>query len=200
MSADFHPMSLTSDEQTRLLRSLPKYSRDHTIVSLMLGTGLRRTEVVALNVGDIRTPKKSIRTRVRLRTYKRSPGRQAPQHVFLPATLQHALGEFLKRKKRRGEATSDESPLFVPSRRPSQRLSARGLGFILRRIFDRVGLPRFSAHSLRHTYCDRLRQHTCGDLRIVQIAARHANIQTTQRYVHPSAREITDAIRHLPCS
>ena len=47
------PTTLTIDEQRVILRATAGNIRDHTIISLALGTGLRRAEVVGLDVGDV---------------------------------------------------------------------------------------------------------------------------------------------------
>jgi integrase len=47
------PTTLTTDEQRLILRATAGNLRDHTIISLALGTGLRLAEIVGLNVGDV---------------------------------------------------------------------------------------------------------------------------------------------------
>ena len=47
------PTTLTTDEQRLILRATAGNVRDHTIISLALGTGLRLAEIVGLNVGDV---------------------------------------------------------------------------------------------------------------------------------------------------
>ena len=50
------PTTLTTDEQRLILRATAENVRDHTIISLALGTGLRLAEVVGLDVGDVFAP------------------------------------------------------------------------------------------------------------------------------------------------
>jgi integrase len=50
------PTTLTTDEQRLILRATAGNVRDHTIISLALGTGLRLAEIVGLNVGDVFAP------------------------------------------------------------------------------------------------------------------------------------------------
>ena len=47
------PPTLTTDEQKLILRATSKHPRDHLIISLALGTGLRLGEIVGLDVGDV---------------------------------------------------------------------------------------------------------------------------------------------------
>ena len=50
------PITLTQDEQKLILRATSRHLRDHTIISVALGTGLRLGEIVGLNVGDVYAP------------------------------------------------------------------------------------------------------------------------------------------------
>ena len=60
------PTTLTTDEQRAVLRATAGNVRDHTIISLALGTGLRLAEIVGLNVGDVFAPDGIPRVRVRV--------------------------------------------------------------------------------------------------------------------------------------
>jgi integrase len=61
------PTTLTQAEQRNILRATAKNIRDHTIISLALGTGLRLGEIVGLNVGDVFNGNGRPRTRIRIR-------------------------------------------------------------------------------------------------------------------------------------
>ena len=61
------PTTLTHAEQRLILRATAKHARDHLIYSLALGTGLRLSEIVGLNVGDLFNGNGRPRTRVRIR-------------------------------------------------------------------------------------------------------------------------------------
>ena len=61
------PTTLTQAEQRTILRTTVGNVRDHTIVSLALGTGLRLGELVGLNVGDVFNGNGQPRVRVRIR-------------------------------------------------------------------------------------------------------------------------------------
>jgi integrase len=58
------PTTLTSDEQRAILRPTQANVRDHTIISLALGTGLRLGEIVGLDVGDVFAPHGAPRVRI----------------------------------------------------------------------------------------------------------------------------------------
>ncbi len=54
--ASLSPTTLTADEQALILRVTATNVRDHTIISLALGTGLRLAEIVGLDVADVFAP------------------------------------------------------------------------------------------------------------------------------------------------
>ena len=79
------PTTLTTDEQRLILRATAGNVRDHTIISLALGTGLRLAEIVGLDVGDVVAADGTPRVRVRVRAAIAKGGRAAD--VFLPDRL-----------------------------------------------------------------------------------------------------------------
>ena len=58
------PQTLTTDEQRLILRFTADHTRDNLIFSMALGTGLRLSELIGLNVGDVFTPDGKPKTRV----------------------------------------------------------------------------------------------------------------------------------------
>ena len=95
------PTTLTTDEQRLILRATAGNVRDHTIISLALGTGLRLAEIVCLDVGDVFAPDGTPRVRVRVRAAIAKGGRAAD--VFLPDRLVAKLKRFWRWKRDRGE-------------------------------------------------------------------------------------------------
>src|SRR5262245_40999281 len=93
------PTTLTADEQTLILRATAGSVRDHLIISLALGSGLRLAEVVGLNVGDVFAADGAPRNRVRVRREIANGGRAAD--VFLPDKLVVKLRKFWAWKQRR---------------------------------------------------------------------------------------------------
>jgi len=91
------PTTLTTAEQRLVLRATTGNVRDHTIISLALGTGLRLAEIVGLNVGDVFTPDGMPRVRVRVPKEIAKGGRAAD--VFLPDRLVAKLGRFWRWKR-----------------------------------------------------------------------------------------------------
>jgi len=194
------PPTITDEEQRRLLQVTGEHRagfRDHVIVALALGTGLREHEIAALDVGDVVTPEDSVRRQIRLRVFKRSNPDSEFQQVMLSDTLRVKLRHFLGWKERHGQDLAPTAPLFVSRKR--NRLSTRQMRTLFARWQDRAGFERrYSFHALRHTACtNHYRQ--CRDLRLTQRFARHRSVATTQRYTHPSLEELLASVQGLRC-
>ena len=115
------PTTLTIDEQGTIVRATAGNVRDHLIISLALGTGLRLAEIVGLNVGDVFTPDGTPRVRVRVRK-EIAKGRRAAD-VFLPDRLVAKLKRLWRWKRERGEGLEPGDPLFANQSR--RRISKR---------------------------------------------------------------------------
>jgi integrase/recombinase XerC len=150
--------------------------RDHAIVELLYGCGLRLAEVLGLDLRAGRAEGGWI------------DAAEATAHVFgkgskrrsvpVGRAAQEALAAWLAC---RGElAVPGESALFVGAR--GRRLSASALRAGLRQLALAAGLPtHVHPHMLRHSFASHLLQSS-GDLRAVQELLGHANIATTQVY------------------
>jgi integrase len=64
----FSPTTLTTEQQRLILRATGANVRDHTIISLALGTGLRLADIVGLDVGDVFTADGTPRVRMPIRS------------------------------------------------------------------------------------------------------------------------------------
>ena len=122
------PTTLTEAEQDAILKATAKHPRDHLIISMALGTGLRLAELVGLNVGDVFAPDGTPKVRVRIRR-EIAKGRRASD-VFVPDRLVAKLKRFRRFKKQRGEALEPDAPLFCNQSRG--RISKRRVQFAWR--------------------------------------------------------------------
>jgi site-specific recombinase XerC len=194
------PRTLTELEQKLLLKVTGEHRdgfRDHVLISLALGTGLREHELLALDLGDVFDADGRAKRRVALRVFKRSADEPAVQEVVLPDLVRAKLEKLRAWKKREGESLVPDAPLFVS--RLGRRLSARQLRENFATWQRRAGFERrLSFHALRHTACSTLYRRT-KDIRLTQRFARHKSILTTSIYAHPSDEDMVRAVRELPC-
>ncbi|MBI3073010.1 MAG: tyrosine-type recombinase/integrase [Deltaproteobacteria bacterium] len=194
------PKTLTEVEQARLLKVTGEHRagfRDHVLFSVALGSGLRVSEIAALDVGDVSHDGKRVRRRVTLRVFKRSFKNGGAQEVFLPDALIYKLEKFLRWKAARGESLALDAPLFVS--RNHRRLSAGMASAAFKTWQRRAGFDGLHTfHALRHSCLTNV-YRTTRDIRLVQRVARHKNIATTTIYAAPTDEDILRAVRTLPC-
>jgi site-specific recombinase XerD len=162
---------LSRDEVRRLLEATTslKYK---AAFSIAYGAGLRVSEVVNLKVGDI----DSQRMVLRVEQGKGKKDRHAQLSPVLLDTLRHWWREGKQRS-----LVLDNGWLF-PSRDPVNPLSARQVSRVFKTAAAAAELdPKFSMHSLRHSYATHLLEDKV-DIRVIQTLLGHSKIETTTRY------------------
>jgi integrase len=189
------PQTLTQAEQKLILRVTAKHPRDHAIISMALGTGLRIGELLGLNVGDVFTPVGIPKTRIRIRREIAKRGRAGD--VFLPDKLVPKLRRFWRFKKHRAECLEPDAPLFCAQSR--RRLSRRRVQFLWHQWQRKAGFDRlYPFHATRHSAVTNVYRQT-RDLFLAQRFARHASPLTTVIYTHPRDQEVRERLRQLSC-
>jgi integrase/recombinase XerC len=202
-SGKTNPKTLTDAEVRALLSATGRAERDlrdHTLLLVAVSTGLRVSELVALNVGDVRNGK-GVRSVVTLRAETTKGKREG--EIVLPEKVRRKVAVFLTWKERRGQSTGDEDPLFCSrggggaGATKGARLSTRTAQRIFEVWQERAGFERrLHFHTLRHSFATRLLRET-RNLRLVQIACRHSSPAVTAIYTHPSMQERVDAADSL---
>ena len=179
------PQVLTRGEVAQLLAA-PKGTdaaalRDRALLELMYACGLRASEAIELEVGDIDLRHGVLRARGKGSKERLVPvGREAVA----------AVRTYLQRGRPGLVGLREERRLFVNRR--GGGLTRQGLYKIVQRHARSVGLAdRMSPHTLRHTFATHLLAGGC-DLRAVQEMLGHADIATTQIYTHLSAERLKD--------
>jgi integrase len=189
------PTTLTADEQRLILRATASHPRDHAIFSMALGTGLRISEIIGLNVGDVFGPHETPRTRVRIRAEIAKGGRAGD--VFLPDRLAPKLRRLWAYKQKRGEGREPGDPLFCSQSR--RRISKRRIQHAWHAWQRKAGFDRlYGFHSMRHTAVTNVYRAT-RDLFLAQRFARHVSPLTTTIYTHPGDEEMAQRVRALSC-
>ena len=143
------------------------------------GSGLRRAEISALNVGDLDLLSGSVRV-----FGKGGKERVVPVGKAACEALRAAL---------RSRGPRDKEPLFVNLR--GDRLSAEGIMFLVRRWIKRSSLlKKVTPHVFRHSFATHLLNRGC-DIRSVQEMLGHASLATTQVYTHVTLERLREVYR-----
>lgn len=194
------PRTLTEAEQLRILKLTGRDRdgfRDHVILSLALGCGLRESEIVGLDVDDVTADGRTPRRSLKLPVFKNGAGKadEDAQRVTLPDGTFYKLEKYLRGLPRGWASRPRGGPLF-PSRQ-SARLSVRRIRSMWRTWQQRAGFDHlYPFHSLRHSAVTNIYRET-KDIRVAQRFARHANLQTTTIYAHVSDEEMSRATKKL---
>jgi len=148
----------------------PAGARDAAILAVLYGAGLRRSEVVALDLANYRTESHEL--------VVKGKGRKE-RMAYLPRGAADALAEWLRI---RGES---DGPLFLPINKGGRilfrRMTAQAVYLVLSRRARDAQASGFSPHDLRRTFISDLLD-AGADLATVQKLAGHSSSDTTQRY------------------
>ena len=174
------PHFLSTDELKRLLatpsRAEPLGLRDRAILETMYSAGLRVSETVGLNDGDLNLDDGIGRVRGKGRRE-----RLAPIGSFATKALRKW---FQARTLAADQPTGPDAPVFV--NKFGRRLTTRSVGRMLEKHLKVAGLDlRTSPHTLRHSFATHLLNHG-ADIRSVQELLGHKSLGTTQIYTHVS--------------
>lgn len=180
------PHYLTLEESQQLLQAVDgrNKTRDYCILCLFLNCGLRISEMVGLNLADIRADHLLIH------------GKGSKERiVYLNSACTEALNAWLDERK--GIQSLDQNAVFLSSRR--RRISVDSVQLMVKNTLLKAGLDasRFSPHKLRHTAATLMLQNGV-DVRTLQEVLGHENLNTTQIYTHIGNTELKRAAAHNP--
>jgi integrase/recombinase XerD len=179
------PQVLNYAEVRKLLAaprgSEPTTLRDRALLEVMYACGLRASETIGLELGDIDMREGFLRARGKGSKERLVPlGRQAIS----------AIGAYVRKGRPKLVGERHEPKLFLNFR--GGPLTRQGLYKIVQRHAREAGLAgRMSPHTLRHSFATHLLAGGC-DLRAVQEMLGHADISTTQMYTHLSGDRLKE--------
>lgn len=154
-------------------------ARDHAIATLLYGCGLRISEALGLNVGDVQVEAGTLRIR--------GKGNKT-RHVPILKVVHDAIANYKNLCPLMGTGTS---PLFIG--KGGKRLSARVFQRRLQTIRRQLNLPEHvTPHALRHAFATHLLSRG-AELRDIQELLGHSSLSTTQRYTHVDATRLLEA-------
>ena len=182
------PKYLTLEESTALLKAVsgPNQKRDFAILMLFLNCGIRRSELVGLNLTDVYDD--------RIRVVGKG---NKERIVYMGASCRKAIDEYLVERNK--IVLSDNRALF--GSRDKNRISVTAVHRLVKKHLREAGMDstQFSAHKLRHTAATLMLSNGV-DLKTLQEVLGHENLNTTQIYTHVESTELKIAAEANPLS
>lgn len=181
--------------------------RNSALCELLYGSGLRISEALQLNVGDIDTRSRSVRVLGKRNKERIVPVTQAAIDAVAAYTRVREEFRLLDKSRERGASprpspkatptsaldASDEGALFLGAR--GKRLTPQGAYRIVRRALGPITeAQRKSPHVLRHSFATHLLDNG-ADLKAVSEMLGHSSLSTTQVYTHVSVERLKDAYK-----
>ena len=182
------PKYLTLEQSSSLLKAVsgPNEKRDYAILMLFLNCGIRRSELVGLNISDVYDD--------RIRVVGKG---NKERIVYFGAACRKAIDAYLVERNK--VELSDNKALF--GSRDKNRISVTAVHRLVKKALQQAGLDstQFSAHKLRHTAATMMLSGGV-DVKTVQEVLGHENLNTTQIYTHIENTELKIAAEANPLS
>lgn len=182
------PKYLTLEQSAALLQAVsgPNEKRDYAILMLFLNCGIRRSELVGLNITDVYED--------RIRVIGKG---NKERFVYFGTGCRKAIDAYLPERNKK--VLSDNRALF--GSRDNNRISVSAVHRLVKKYLLIAGLDveSFSAHKLRHTAATMMLSGGV-DVKTVQEVLGHENLNTTQIYTHIENTELKIAAEANPLS
>jgi integrase/recombinase XerC len=173
-------MNSVLDGQMPEVAAFPE--RDRLMLELLYGCGIRNSELVGINLDDIRLSAEAILIR--------GKGKKE-RYVPFGDSVKTALASYLPaRQQPCAKRPQNTSALLINLR--GGRLTTRSVGRIIKKIAVAKGLsPDVHPHTLRHAFGTHLLEEG-ADLRAIQEMLGHERLSTTQRYTQLSMKHVLE--------
>ncbi|CQR55940.1 tyrosine recombinase XerS [Paenibacillus riograndensis] len=165
--------------------------RDTAIVSLILGSGLRLSEVAGINMDDLDMNKALVRV---IRKGDKE------QYVYFSKQALLDLESYLQIRETRYVPEKLENYLFIAApvgrKGKSRRLTQRSIEKLIEKYAAAFGKPSLTVHSLRHSFATRYHLEN-NDVPKLKNQLGHSSIQTTMIYTHLTDEEMRNAVNNM---
>ncbi len=183
------PKYLTLEESVELLENVSSDfpERDYCILTLFLNCGMRLSELIGIDVGDVKE-----------NTIRILGKGNKERLVYLNDSSRASLDQYLAARQQL-PVIKDKNALFL-SRRLGKRLSARRVEQIVAASLQAAGLSGrgFSPHKLRHTAATLMYQYGNVDMLALKEILGHEHVTTTEIYTHISNTQLQEAVQSSP--
>ena len=157
--------------------------RDYALLSLFLGTGVRVSECVGMDIGDVDLENNAF-------LITRKGGNQVV--LYFPPEVAEALGEYMAERENVEALPGHEDALFLSMQK--RRITQRAVQNLVKKYAAVAAplKPRISPHKLRSTFATNLYNKT-GDIYLVADVLGHSSVDTTRKHY----ADMTDARRRM---
>ena len=178
-------LAQTGDSMTKTQQRYQKITakRDFAMLSLFLGTGIRVSECIGIDLDDLDMENNAF-------IVTRKGGNQVV--LYFPPEVADALGEYLDERKQIEPLPGHENALFLSLQR--KRITQRAVQHLVKK-YASIAAPlkqKISPHKLRSTYATNLYQET-SDIYLVADVLGHTSVDTTRKHY----ADMTDARRRM---
>lgn len=163
--------------------------RNNTIISLILNTGLRVSELIGINIKDINLTNNSIVI------YGKG---NKERTVYFSNSCKEQLIKYLSIRNRNKKVVDITEPLFLSYH--SKRLGIDGIEDICSKAYELMGLKcyGYTTHTLRHTAATLMYIYVKQDILLLKKFLGHARIDTTEIYMHTYNKIVKEATDKNP--
>lgn len=183
------PRYLSLDEAYKMLDTVdgPYAARDFCILLLLVTCGMRVSELVKLDLDDIRDDKLRLQGKGRKERF-----------VYLNDACLNATTAYL-RERATYPIITDKNAMFI-SRNKGSRISVRRVQQIVEKALRKAGLAGkgLSTHKLRHTAATLMYQSGAANVLELKEILGHTSISTTELYTHVDDEQLRQAMKHSP--
>ena len=186
------PKHLTLEDSQKLLHIVAddnnrNSKRDYAIITLFLNCGMRLSELVGINIKNIKFDDCKM-TVIGKGNKERT--------IYLNKACMEAINNYLDVRPKERIKPEDKDALFLSER--LERISRRSVQHIVEKELDKAGLDNFSTHKLRHTAATLMYQYGNVDIRALQELLGHESISTTEIYTHVANSQVRNAVESNP--
>jgi len=188
------PKYLTLEDSKKLLdvtmqEDNRNKERDFAIITLFLNCGMRLSELVSINIKDIKFDDCKM-TVIGKGNKERT--------IYLNKACINAIKQYLAVRPKEAINFKSKDALFLSERR--ERISNRTVQYIVEKELKKAGLDttKYSTHKLRHTAATLMYQYGEVDIRALQELLGHASISTTEIYTHVANDQVREAVEKNP--
>ncbi|MCB7513351.1 MAG: site-specific tyrosine recombinase XerD [Clostridiales bacterium] len=183
--AERHLPQILTSQEVELFLEQPQCTdmkgyRDHAMLELLYATGIRVSELIALNSSDLNLSAGFIRC----------VGKKKERMIPLYPAAVKALREYVEVIRPNMIASPEEEALFVNMN--GERMSRQGFWKIIKYYQEKAHIEKdITPHTLRHSFAAHLLENG-ADLRAIQEMLGHTDISSTQIYTHLINRKLKD--------